>query len=285
MSVFKTEFYKVEVAPKGKSLDSLLSGIMTIIPIANRNEIFNGVPYRLQDLNVVGNEVSGDMVKIRMDMQPVKASLHGPVQEIQLARDEGIGEETAFIYRSDLKVLAIQRNRVGTWAYRLADYIEQKSAAGTVVDFLPLMSRAALKRINGAREVRWIQFRIAGSSHQQAGSVGEVLKAMKYVDAQMATVKLSMGHAKGGLLMKAFHGLVSDLRRIYSPSIEGVKDIRALIREHDDEPPTVVDLIKSLMLHQQALNSGGRGHLGFPVRIDMVRKALHAHEVEIKSII
>ena len=83
----------------------------------------------------------------------------------------------------------------------------------------------------------------------------------------------------------ALYTLPADLRRLYSPTGDGVKDMKALIRERADENPAVIDLFQNLMVHEQTLAKGHRRRLGFTVRASMVQGALLQMESDIRAII
>src|SRR5580704_9270886 len=83
-------------------------------------------PARLQESGIWNHCHEGEMVRIRMDMLPRKASLDGALEDLDFEDDEGLGEETAFLYHPPTQVLALQRNRSGVSASGLAWYVKEK---------------------------------------------------------------------------------------------------------------------------------------------------------------
>ena len=96
--LMKVDFYKV-VMPENAAckFDEILDRISAIPADDHRNVVRAGYPIRLQEATKGGAVWEGEFVRIRMDEIPVKASLGGAIEPIELEDDEGIGEETAFL--------------------------------------------------------------------------------------------------------------------------------------------------------------------------------------------
>ena len=92
------DFYRVEVVNGGQSFEHVVTAVGRSRNDASRNvELPTGV-YRLSRFARVGTRIEGEVIRIRMTDLPVKARLSGEVSDIDLAEDEGVGEQTAFIF-------------------------------------------------------------------------------------------------------------------------------------------------------------------------------------------
>lgn len=53
----------------------------------------------------------GEIICIRMDNVPAKADLAGKIEDFKLADNEGIGEQSAFIYHPNTNIMLLQSNK------------------------------------------------------------------------------------------------------------------------------------------------------------------------------
>jgi hypothetical protein len=113
--------------PDGAStFEQLIEQVDATPPDDNRNLEVGTNPARLQVSGVWNQCREGEMVRIRMDTLPRKASLDGALEDLDFGDDEGLGEETAFLYHPPTRILAIQRNRTGVSASSLVWYFKEK---------------------------------------------------------------------------------------------------------------------------------------------------------------
>ena len=95
----KMDFLKVVLPDEfPRSFESVLNAVNVSPKDDARNAIRNDCPFRLQEARQTGDYWKGEMIRIRMDQLPIKAKLSGDISSIDLEDDEGIGEETAFLY-------------------------------------------------------------------------------------------------------------------------------------------------------------------------------------------
>jgi hypothetical protein len=93
------DFYRVEM-PDGctTTFESVVDSVHDSPDDPTRNVDIRGHPVRLQVAHFGTEYVEGDMLLIQMHALPPKANLAGEVESLQLASDEGLGNETAFLY-------------------------------------------------------------------------------------------------------------------------------------------------------------------------------------------
>lgn len=201
----KIDFYQVEIGNKKVNFESILSSAAKIPNDSSRNiEKEAGDYTRLQDLSKSNsNKVwQGEMARIRMNDLPRKYSVDGKAEELELDDDEGIGDETAFLYDPKTNILVIQRNRNAVSASSLAWYMGKIS--GELVSFLPLMNDTALRRMAEMSEHRKLEIAIARPMQfkefaSQNQATGAFMRIIEYFDSPTVSVSVSMGREKGGL--------------------------------------------------------------------------------------
>lgn len=285
MQKFKTEFYQIDTDPNTILFETLL-GQIDALPLRQRNFTMNGVPFRLQEYNVNGTEVSGDLVRIRMDTLPVKAALGGQLQAINLAADEGIGEETAFVYKTDTSVLALQRNRMGMSAYRFAEYVERITNRQAGITPLPILKRAVNQRLQRARTIRSVKCRFLRPTNQHPQSVGGVIDAMENVGAATISLELSMGHQRGSLIRAAVTNLIREAQQLLRPdNREAIQSIKVAVKDGDNDPGYIIDMIKDTLVDERNLGRGHRRHLTYTARLEYLRAALTSQATDLRDVV
>src|SRR5258707_7859842 len=147
----KIDFFKV-VMPEdaGMTFEALLNRIGQI-PLQDeaRTQEISGDPVRLQELHhQQGGHIEGDMVRTRMDTLPRKSNIEtGELALLDLDEDEGLGEETAFLYDPATHCLTIQRNRYGVSASAFATYCTEIGAFESAITLEPIISGDAIARL------------------------------------------------------------------------------------------------------------------------------------------
>jgi hypothetical protein len=123
------DFYRVSIThPNGSRLERLLDQTIAS-PAGTRNVNRDRNYIRLQEGSAHGQFWYGEMIRIRMEELPMKAALSGTVESLDLEKDEGLGEGTAFLYHIPSRIFALQRNRMGVSASSFAYYMAYGPAA------------------------------------------------------------------------------------------------------------------------------------------------------------
>lgn len=118
-------------------------------------------PIRLQFARRSVNCWHGELIRIRLGEEPKKANLKGKVVPIAFDEDEGLGEETAFLYDPELQMIAYHEHRGGVTLTNAARYFK---AVGQVrsVEFQPVLKPEVLERVDRMGEVREFIVHLAG---------------------------------------------------------------------------------------------------------------------------
>jgi len=118
-------------------------------------------PVRLQFARRSVNCWQGELIRIRLGEEPKKANLRGKVEPIAFGEDEGLGEETAFLYDPELQMVAYHEHRGGVSLTNAARYFK---AVGKVrsIDFQPVLRPEVLERVDSMGRVRDFIVHLAG---------------------------------------------------------------------------------------------------------------------------
>jgi hypothetical protein len=159
----RVDFYRIEGDKAGASAKAALNKVLGMPKDKTRTLKNASVPYRAQELSQLKGVWRGDMERIRMDDVPVIAGLDGERKNIPLDKDQGIGEDTAFLYDEKTQVLAIQSHRIGMSASRWGFYFSSFATDDTPLIPIAVPQLDVIKdHINRLAHVKKVHVRIAG---------------------------------------------------------------------------------------------------------------------------
>jgi hypothetical protein len=248
----------------------------------HRNCELGGDTFRLQEFFLSTPTASGDMLRIRMDNLPIKAGLDGSLDELDLEDDEGIGEESAFLYDSQLAVIAYQRNRIGVPLGRFAEYVQRMSGAGRPIDFEPVLEPDAMEKLTRMRRNTKIELKCARADNPSfwtgSDSVAETMRKLSPLNAPYVSITASVGRRSGGLNRHAIMDIVHAFVGQQHPS--HVEKMEISGRGPEDER-LVVDLIEDRMVEVVAVDVGRLRHAPFEGRALAIEEAYGRRQTEL----
>ncbi len=120
------DFYKIAMPSQGRlTFESILQKLIQL-PIRVRFREIHQSPLFLHQssYNQQNHCWEGEIIRLRMNNLPIKANLSGDTEEFIFGDDEGIGEQTAFLYHLPTRVLLLQANQGGVSAPSFIKYFE-----------------------------------------------------------------------------------------------------------------------------------------------------------------
>ncbi len=239
-----------------------------------RNCEMGGDAFRLQEYSSSGNRATGDMLRIRMENLPIKAGLDGTLDEFDLEDDEGIGEESAFLYDSSLAVLAYQRNRTGVPVGRFAEYIERMAAIEGPITFEPVLEPSAMEKFTRMRRKTKVELKCARADNPsfwpENDSVAQTIRNLSPLNAPYVNITASVGRQNGALDQSMLAEIVRSVigyrqrNRVTKMEVSG--------RGAQDER-LVVDLIEDRMVESVAMDVGRFRHAPYDSRARHIEQA------------
>jgi len=202
------EFWMVNTPPTfAGGFGAALTQLATINVVANRNAEINGYTMRWEELDVNGRYFYGDIVKLRMDLLPLKGGVNTKSSSLNLPQTEGISEAFAFLFDTNSNVLVTQYNHYGASVGGFISYLEQTITFGGAVDVLPIWTVAGLEKLQQMTDVRRIKYRIAKPkgltlNPNAAGSVDSAITTMGDFDASTVEMVISSGLSHKSLTMR-----------------------------------------------------------------------------------
>lgn len=251
VKTIRADFFRVNIRDFEGDFSTLLEQA-TALPDNDESRVVNisRVPFRLQSSVNVNGIWEGELVRIRMTDVPVVASLRGDLEQLELDDDEGIGEETAFLYHQQLRVLILQRNRLGVSAANLARYFSQLLNLEASIFCDPILAGDAFQRLIEMRLIRKFELRVSGIDrmnifHDNNLGVEEVIALQEKFCAPNISIELSVGNRRDTSLIadrikqtaRSFLGFSND------PDGQ-VRKIEISGKYEDDGPTEVIDLLE-----------------------------------------
>lgn len=202
-------------------------------------------PIRLQFARPSTNAWTGELIRIRLGEQAKKADTKGHVEPIPFGDDEGLGEETAFLYDPELRIIVYHERKGGVSLTNAARYFR---AVGKVrsVEFQPIPKPELQERLRRMKVVREFIVHLAGVNTGQSyrGLGHSALSLFGTADEFNATeAKFQLSVGKGNSLQRAKETL-EELMHPDSGAKEHVSRIILIGSDaEDDTHEEVIDLL------------------------------------------
>lgn len=142
----KVDFYTVEIESTG--LETILRDLHRTAPDSSkRNVEINDDWIRLARGRLTDHGYLGDLMRISMAPAGFRADLSGKVTAINLSKDEGVAECSAFYYDFETGILALQRNsRAASWR-QLGNYFKRVADLDGEVQIKPILRPTEMSKV------------------------------------------------------------------------------------------------------------------------------------------
>jgi len=230
----------------------------------------------------------GEIVRLRMDDIPVKGNISGGIEDILLAHDEGIGEQSAFIYHPATSILALQSNRHGVSAGDFARYFELVAGSNTSITLDAVLQADAMQRLAKIKEVSKFQVRIASLTNMDIfkdGDYGveEIVKLTQAFQAPSIVLELKTSRKKddSSLSIKTVFDTAQSLVRASYQSQNKISAIR-ISGSSDEDEHLFIDLLRDKMRESiPVMNSGRNRNIPYANRQIALQEAWNRRLTEI----
>lgn len=291
MKKIKFDFYEVVMPEKENeqsiSFESIIEQISQLsLDDENRNCEIRGFPIRLQCTSTFNQLWEGELIKIRMNELPIKASLTGVLQPIILKDDEGLGEETAFLYDPKTKTLVIQSNKFGVSASVLSKFFQEKSRLDEEIILLPILQGDVMERLGRMTSFQRLDISVSGINNISAiqsdnYGVSKAIDLANIFSAPVVNLTLSMGHYKGSLNLE---NVMQSVKKLLNLSQQNEGQIRKLQVSGDSEidGKDILDLLLYRIQEEIEVEEINR-RVPYEVRQAAIRSAWNSRKNEIIS--
>ena len=286
------DFYRVVMPENAATTFDALLDRTEQIPLQNdtRTREITGDPVRLQELHRHGGYLEGDMVRTRMDTLPRRSNIEtGQLALLDLDDDEGLGEETAFLYDPATHCLTIQRNRFAVSASAFATYCTEIGAFESAIILEPIISGDAIARLQEFDRVSRLTIKVAGLAggrvlRDTPYSLGHIAAFADDYAGPIVNIDVSMGHQRGSLARDRVRGVVEWLRRQFRDREVDVRRIEVSGSSAGDETQ-VLDLLESRIVEHRTVEISRNRIVTYMARRNAVRAAWDAQRDRIRAIL
>lgn len=197
-------FYRVTVNPKTnhqKSFEEILDAADKSPDDESRTVSRPDGPIRLQFVRKSASVWQGEFIRIRLGEEPKRANLKGKVEPIHFETDEGLGEESAFLYDPVCNIIAYHEHRGGVGLINAGKYLKSVGDVRSI-QFSPVIREEALERVAGMGRIREFVVHLAGipTGHSLKGvgkSALALFNAASAFQAPKAQIRLQVGKENG----------------------------------------------------------------------------------------
>jgi hypothetical protein len=202
---------------------------------------------RLHRLEKRGDLWFGDFVGIGTKRPAKKAHVSGRMENVPFQENEGLGEESAFLYDSHSSVLVLQSNRLAATASSVIRFFERFAVDQGPLDLQAIMTPSAVDSLSRFQSITSLRVNMA------AMDLGKAYADKKYSATHLASIAselnapsikldVSVGHGwrKHGLSIEPVRKMIRDLMSAKSDMQIKMIEISG---KTDDEDFEALDLI------------------------------------------
>jgi hypothetical protein len=283
------DFYKIVMPGLSRlSFESILDMAIQL-PIRDRFREINYSPLFLRQClqNPQNHCWEGEIIRVRMNDLPIKANLSGDTEEFIFGDDEGIGEQTAFLYHLPTRVLLLQANQGGVSVPSFIQYFQVISTLTEPIFADPVIQADAMQKLAKMQTVTKLDIQIAGLDKpdifkNQGHSIKKIIDLSNEYDAPIVALTVSVGRTKQrSLSIENAKNTIHDLLRISSQNKQDIKKIR-ISGSTEDHDKVYIDILKDRM--RESININKSRTLSHFERIKAIREGLERREKELRTL-
>jgi len=284
------DFYFVEMPEvERRSFEAVLSMVDSLAEDSTRNVELPIGPIRLDRLDRRGKYLQGDLSRIKMGQIPSKQKLNGKKTRIALDDDEGIGNETAFVFDPKSNVLAIQRNRSGVSAASFKTYFERAGVMDGPLIMKLCLDPNVLAKLSRIKEVRRLSFRVAGIEDgallkNLPGGLASLINIRKKMKSPVLELTLSVGTVRD--IPLASDDALCVAKTLYEREAASYSQVTSIEVKGvtRDEQSDGVDLIKERLCEVATVQLSKHRRAEYPKRVASVMAAMEKHGKKLKRL-
>jgi hypothetical protein len=284
------DFWRVGMPDGEGTFEAALQAAASLPDDEARALVVQGAALRLQSFASTAQRREGDMMRIRMDEVPVRASLAGEVEVFDFEDDEGVGEETGFLYIPALETLIVQRNRFAVSASRLVGYFQAAADLDGLITLEPVVEPATASNFKKLNTVRRFEVKVAGVHNAQTikqanpgASVKKMADLINDLSAINFNFEATMGHDSGSLDVQAVKNAARNLIKVRSNTSVEVKKIEISGASAGDEK-LFVDLLRDRMVERPEVELDSDRRLPYAARKQAFRDAYQARKSQLQAL-
>ena len=183
----KIDFFSVDIT-SSSDLEIILKNLHALPAYSGkRNEEINDDWIRLARGKLSGDGYLGDMMRISMAPAGFRANLAGEIVPVNLNKDEGMAECSAFYYDFESSILVLQRNSKAVTSSQLSRYFQRIADVDGDVEIQPISRPTDIMKMKSLPVIRKIHV---------VSSVVDAMTTMEDIDANTRQIILTAAQAE-----------------------------------------------------------------------------------------
>lgn len=262
------DYFQVSMPEGAEPFADLLERVHRLAAPAKTKVVY-GHPVRLDEYGTWPERrvIEGQVTRIRMDEEAIKAGINGGKEPIDLEETEGLAGENAFLFDPRTNIVLLQRNRGGCGRKMFERYfgelLDDEDPVG--IDLLPVLDETATEKLGRIRTFRSVEMRLASPVVPETATVENhgvkgVMDLQEFFRAPKFAMEVSMGREEGGLVAGAVRSVVKFFQR-FVPKGDDPGQVSTLrvhgMTEGDD--PLAVDLVEERLFDERQQDLQARG--------------------------
>lgn len=226
----KIDFFTVEIADS-TDLEIILKNLHSLpSDSSKRNEEINDDWIRLARGKLSEAGYLGDMMRISMAPAGFRANLSGEIVPVNLSRDEGMAEFSAFYYDFESSILVLQRNSKAVTCSQLSRYFKRVADVEGEVEISPVLRPTDMMKVKSLPVIRKIHI---------VSTIIDAMTTMENIDGNTKQVVLSAAQAESPgieLVMKSAREKGATLNQaVATETIESWLSIHSELSDEENE--------------------------------------------------
>lgn len=288
---FTVDYYRVQT-PEGTTFVDALEECSLYERFSEELRLFGlGNFIRLEQLSHDGACWEGDLVRSIMDRTAMRVPMEAPTRPIKLGEDEGLGKQVAFLYDSDLSVLALQKNRRGATPSRFAQYFNRFMGTSGKVELHPILSRQAMENFDEMARHTKLHIKVAGGHRGEVGTGNTSFQRMMQVAEDMGSPNLKMTLSVGRqwrdeqLNGGAVRSFVQDVIKKFTGDDEPEAEVEKIVIDgrNPNEEKIEVDLIEDRMTDSAGMPTNDDRAPAYALRRKLIEQFFNNRRSELES--
>jgi hypothetical protein len=287
-------FYEVTVQNDPPvTFDEILQRFATTVPDDERRTLEPGdSPIRLQWVRLNQTTWAGELLRIRLHEDLTKARTNGRQERIEFGPDEGLGEETAFLFHPGTRTLVVHEQRGAVPVSAIPKYFKTFGEVRGVT-ITPRLKPEALERVARMTAIHAFEVQFGGigtgTPLRDAGlSAGALLNVLDAFRAPKAWIRVEVPKPRGRHQDRGSLRNVVDAARglLGLQRAEGLVEKLIVVGADPDGglEESVINLLEDRLIELVPVQLNGDERIAEQHRHNAVRTAWNTHREAIERV-
>jgi hypothetical protein len=236
------------------------------LPLEDRNREYGEDPLRLEELQLDAGKghLFCDFLKIRTGHGPGRAAKNKAVEEFDLKKDEGFGEDTGLFYDFRSQIAIVQYNHYGPRIAAVAEYLSLFDHANVMTfEFTPRYQEDVLERLESKEILRRFEMTVDArllneNDFRKGMALKEAASLSEEYGSDYVSISLRVEKRTDSMRRKLVHlgQWVVDRTNNTEEALNPFKACEVAGKDDEAAPMELLDLVAQRVSDKQAVTLG-----------------------------